>query len=70
MSKIQSVLFDIHYWTPKEAKYWLKMHGMEPIKRVHATNHFLHYRLREPSQFSRLRIKRVGKHIEFIIGFY
>lgn len=69
-SEIQSILFDMNYWSPKEARQWLKQHDFIPIKRVHRGRQFLHYRLRESEIFDRLRIKKVGKNIEFIIGFY
>lgn len=70
MSKIQSVLFDMEKWTPQQARKWLTEHDLKPIKKMHRGRRFLHYRLRESHQFNRLRIKKVGHGIEFIIGFY
>lgn len=69
-SEIQSVLFDMNYWEPLQARDWLNNHGFAPVKRMHRGRRFYHYRLQNPDQFDRFRIKKTGQHMEFIIGFY
>ena len=69
-SHIQSVLFDIHKWTPSHAKEWLRNNNLHPIKPVHKTLNFMRYRIEKPEHFHRFRIKKVKGGIEFVIGFY
>ena len=68
-SKIQAVLFDIKYFNEKQAIKHLKKEKMKPIKKVHKTEKYLRYRIREPKEFKRFRILKTDKHIAFIIGF-
>jgi hypothetical protein len=67
-SEIQSILFDEDYWSDREAMKWLKDHHFKPIK-LRKSRRFIHARLNEPSHYKRLRNKKVGNHIELIIGF-
>lgn len=71
-SDIHSVLFDINNWDTLEARKWLKNHNLKPIKNVHKTEHFLRYRIKDPSIFTHFITKTIdhGKGIKIIIGFY
>ena len=67
-SKIQAIIFKNDRFTSKQARDYLKKHKLKPIKRVHKTDNFLRYRLRDPADFKRFRtIKRDG--FDLIIGF-
>ena len=69
MSEIQAVLFKNTKWDSKKSRDWLKKNKYVPIKRVHKTDTFLRYRLKEPNQYKRFITKKLGKGIELIIGF-
>ena len=70
MSKIQSVLFDRKKWTMADARKWLKMNRMKPIKSVDKTTNFYRYRLYSPKKFKRFAMKPIKKHgLLFVIGF-
>jgi len=64
--EIQAILFNINSWTSTTARNWLKKHGYNPIKRVHKTEQFLRYRLREPSTKVKYRVKEIGQGIKYI----
>jgi hypothetical protein len=71
MSEIHSVLFDKNYYDEKLAKTWLKIEGLHPIKKVHITENFLRYRIRDPNLFKRFITKEIPKdHVKLIIGYY
>ena len=65
---IQSVLFDINYWTTPEARQYLNKKGYIPIKRVHTTANYYRYRLIDPNYDKyRYFIIRGKTHIDYII---
>jgi hypothetical protein len=68
MSTIQAVLFNKRYWNIISSHMWLIRHGIYPIKCPHVTNKYIRYRIKNPRYFSRLRIIRIHKHINIIIG--
>ena len=70
-SVIHSVLFSTKHFTPESARNWLKKHNYpKPIKRVHRTEKYLHYRLKNPiSTRYRYRTIAFGKYIRAIVGF-
>ena len=70
MSKIQAVLFEKRLWTTAQARSWLKKHHIKPMKKTHSTNLWYRYRIRDPDQFRRMRVIKLGNGLEFIIGFY
>jgi len=43
--------------------------GLKPIKMVHATTHFLEYRIIDPKQFSRFATLRKRNGIQIIMGY-
>lgn len=69
-SDIQSVLFDRDLWTVIEARTWLRKHKFIPIKLPHQTKNKIRFRLQNPLNFRRFRIKKLGEGIELVIGFY
>ena len=74
MSHIQAVLFDTQHkreaWNTSDARVWLARHKLKPIKKVHETENFLHYRIREPDEEKyKYRTIRLGSGIEMIIEF-
>ena len=54
MSVIQSVLFNVKYWTMQKAVEWMIDHKL-PIKKVNITEHYLRFH-----QFSTASLKRKG----------
>jgi hypothetical protein len=70
-SDIQAVLFSVDKWTPTTALEWLKKHGLKNIKGVEETEHYLRYRILEPTYFRSFITKKhpeIG--IDYILGFY
>ncbi len=67
-TQIQSILFDKKYFDTITARKWLKKNKFIPIKRVHITKNKLRYRINIPEKYSKFRIKKITKGIEFVIG--
>jgi N-acetylglutamate synthase-like GNAT family acetyltransferase len=67
---IQSVRFNKAYWTTKQARAYMKLHGFKPIKKTDQTKNWYRYRLLPPSQFKRFLIKVLPNHIQLVIGQY
>jgi hypothetical protein len=65
--EIQAVLFDKYKYTAYQARTWLLDNDIKPIKRVHKTQNWLRYRIREPS-YNEYSTKMIGDHIMFILG--
>lgn len=70
MSGIQSVIFDKEKWPLFDSHQWLVKHDIYPIKSPHITNNFIRYRIKNPEDFNRMRMKDVGSGIKLIIGFH
>jgi hypothetical protein len=71
MSVIQSVIFDKNYWTIAEARLWLRLHRLTPLKREHTTKRFYRFRINNPMIFKRFITKKIIKdHLDLIIGYY
>lgn len=70
MASIQAILFDKKYWSMDDSIKWVYKHGFKAMKMPHETKNKIRFRLRDPSVFNRLRIKKLGDGIEFIFGFY
>lgn len=66
--KVQSVLFKKDVYDRNKAKKWLAKHNLKPIKKVHETNKYLRYRIRDPQKFQKFRIMQVRKNIKFVMG--
>lgn len=69
MSQIQSVLFNVNYWTLPTARTWLMKHHLHPLKKVDITHNYYHYRIKNPKQFKRLRTIKTHDNLDLIIGF-
>ena len=69
-SEIQAVLFEKNKYSKLMANYWLFKHKLKKIKPFHVTRKFYRARIKNPSKYERMRIKRTSKGINFIIGFY
>ena len=67
---LQSVLFDRRYYDLLTALCWIKTHNLRPIKNPESSPRFIHIRLADPHQFTRIRTKKITKHIELRIGFH
>ncbi len=66
---VQSVLFDRKKYNCYEARKWLKKHKFKPIKRVDKTKNLLRYRLINPRDKIKYRIKKITKFVKFVIAF-
>ena len=66
---LQSLLFARDKYTPKEAIEYLKEHDIEPIKKVHKTEHYLRYRITSPKDYKRYRTSAFSNNIKAIIGY-
>lgn len=69
MSKIQAVLFDKDMYNTSKARYWMKSHDIQPIKRVHETKRYYRYRINDPKDFNRFRTKLIDSGVKFIFGY-
>ena len=78
MSRVQSVSFlRADNWPLEQRHEFLKKYKLKPIKRVHTTDNFYRYRIKDPQEFGRFITKRVyshahsrkGKEILLVIGF-
>lgn len=73
MSEIQAVLFPRYVYTKSDAKRWLKRNKLKLLKgkKLHLTDRFIRARIKEPSDFTRMRTKLADDNsgIVFIIGF-
>jgi hypothetical protein len=67
--QVQSVRFSRKYWTTKDARNWLKKHGIAQLKRVDVAKNWYRYRIIEPEHFSRFITKKLPSNIELIIGY-
>lgn len=65
---LQSVLFDKEIYTTGQAREWLEKHNIVPIKRVHTTENFYRYRIRNPKDFNRFFTKKIKYGIDFVFG--
>ena len=77
---IQAVLFDNKKFNPATARHYLEAHnikrlldlsGPKPVvKRVHQTDKYYRYRIRDPKDFKpdSFRIVPIGEHIKYIMG--
>lgn len=63
----QAILFRKDTFTKSKAEKWLKDHNYTPIKKVHITNDYLRYRLREPNSAVPMRIISLTKGIRMIV---
>lgn len=73
-SEIQSVIFDTlnaeKEWSTVKARRFLNRHALKPMKRAHVTKSGkIHFRIRDPDQYDRLRIIHVAPGVEFVLGF-
>ena len=67
---LQACLFDINDWSTDEARKFLKIHDITPIKKVYKTKTFLRYRILQPNYNKYIyRIKTIHKKplIKFIL---
>jgi hypothetical protein len=64
---IQSIKFDREYFNTNQARYWLRMHGYQVIKRVHKTSKYLKYRLQEPNKSIKYKTIKLSDGVKAII---
>ena len=67
MSKIQTILFSKDKYDATKARKWLKDNNYKPIKRVHKTENFLRYRIRNPTKGYIYRTISLSKDIKAVI---
>lgn len=63
---VRAVEFDINLYTPSRARTWLKRHGYEPIKNVHKTDKYLHYRISEIQHTENMHTIHAGDGVQII----
>ena len=72
MSKLvlQAVLFDKTAFNSESARHYLKISKIPRLKRVHETDKYYRYRIKEPTDFdeSSFRIVGISPHIKYIMG--
>jgi len=66
-SKIQSILFDKNKWHSLKAQRWLKKHDYKSLKKVHITDKYLRYRIREPKDDAEYKIINLDDYIKAVI---
>ena len=64
---VQAILFEIDKWSTLSAKRWLRSHGFKPIKKVHTTDNYHRFRIKEPRDDYTYAIKDIGKGIKLIL---
>ena len=69
MSQIQSVEFNRCCWDIGTALTWLRNHNLHPIKNPDITKNFIHFRIRNPHQFKRIRTIKTKDNLDLVIGF-
>ena len=67
MSEVQSYLFDKSRYTTKTARLWLHKYNKVPIKRVHVTDAYYRYRMKEPIRGKEKRTIIISEGIKAII---
>lgn len=65
---IQSILLNKMFYTKSQAINWLKVHDFRPMK-LHETEHFYRFRMRNPIPGSRYRNKTIAQGVEFVLMF-
>jgi len=68
MSEVQAVIFDNKKWRTPSAARWLSAHGYRPIKRVHHTENYLRYRIRDPRKYGSFRLTKKEGGIRLVLG--
>jgi len=70
MSEIQSVIFMKKFYDTKKARRFLKRNKLKAIKKVHITENYYRYRIRNPKRYKTFRTKPLKKkRVKVIIGF-
>ncbi len=64
---MQNVMFDRHLFTTRQAKEWMKIHNLKPIKHVDKTINYLRYRLREPRAGAHYNTKSITRGIKSVM---
>ena len=67
---IQTILFDNRLWSIKQARSWLRKHGMKYRDKVDATTHFLRFRQMEPQRnwkYITQKLKGVDLGVEVVL---
>jgi hypothetical protein len=67
---IQAVLFNKEAFDPASARHFLSISKIPRIKRVHETDKYFRYRVRNPDLFDKLSFRTVAitPHITYIMG--
>lgn len=68
--RLQAVLFDKEAFDPFAARHYLKISKIPRLKRVHETDKYYRYRIRDPKEFDEatFRTVRMSPHIVYIMG--
>lgn len=65
---IQAILFNRIFWTIKDAREYMNMYNIKPIKAVHITDNYYRYRLLEPNYDKYNYVFKKGvNYIDYII---
>ena len=66
--RIQSILFDIHYYTIEEAIRWLYIHDYK-VHKVDFTNNFMRFRQFPTNKKYHYATKDIDDGIKFILAY-
>ena len=66
---VQAVIFSREMFNSDAARKFLKKHKLVPMKRVHKTKRYLRYRIAEPKEGTKKRIKTITNGIKFILEY-
>lgn len=57
--QVQAIIFDRDIYTPNTSLKWVLSHGFKPMKAVHATQHYLRYRILDPARFKKRSFRTI-----------
>ena len=67
---LQAVLFNKTAFDPHSARHFLSISKIPRLKKVHTTEDYYRYRVRDPNEFdkSSFRTVAISPHIKYIMG--
>jgi hypothetical protein len=68
--EIQAVIFDKEAFDPHMARHYMAISKIPRLKRVHETNQYFRYRVRDPNEFNEksFRTVNMSPYIKYIMG--
>jgi len=68
VSKVQSVIFALHYWSTARDQKWLHKHGFVWDFKVDIKPNFIRLGQFDPLRYKKYRIKKIKPTVELVIG--